>query len=93
MEYVLYLFDSLWLILYKIDNAIISYNNSDSSSLSMETEVKQGSVLSASLLTLWMENLMKSLLDTNAGCMEGSRLVNTLLYADDIVLIAPGFAP
>ena len=75
--------------LYKFNNAVVQYNNTVSSSFNMETGVKQGSVLSAYLFTLYMDNLVNALIDTRVGCMMGSRLVNTLVYADDVVLIAP----
>ena len=55
----------------------------------MEIGVKQGSVLSAYLFTLYMDNLVNSLIETCVGCMMGSRLINTLVYADNFVLIAP----
>ena len=75
--------------LYKFNNAVVQYNNTVSSSFNMETGVKQGSVLSAYLFTLYMDNLVNALINTRVGCMMGSRLVNTLVYADDVVLIAP----
>ena len=57
--------------------------------LSLPYTTKQGSVLSAYLFILYMNNLVKALLNTNVGCMVESRLINTLVYADDVVLIAP----
>ena len=69
------------MILYK-------FNNATSSFFCLETETKQGSVLSAYLFTLYMDNLVKELLNTNVGCMVGSKLFNTLVFADDVVLIA-----
>ena len=55
----------------------------------MKTGVKQGSVLSAYLFTLYMDDLVKLLLDTRVGCYVGNKLINTLVYADDVVLITP----
>ena len=83
------LFTRLIMILYKFNNAIIQYNKSISSSFNMQTGVKQGSVLSAYLFTLYMDDLVKLLLDTQVGCFVGNKLINTLVYADDVVLIAP----
>ena len=70
------------MILYK-------FNNATSSFFCLETETKQGSVLSAYLFTLYMDNLVKTLLNINVGCMVGSRLIITLLYEDNVVLIDP----
>ena len=79
----------LIMTLHKFNNAVIQFNNTASSSFNMKTGVKQGSVLSAYLFTLYMDNLVNSLIETGVGCMVGERLINTLLYADDVVLIAP----
>ena len=83
------LFIRLIMVLYKFNNAVVQYNQAISSSFGMETGTKQGSVLSAYLFTLYMDNLVKALLSTNVGCMVGSKLINTLVYADDVVLIGP----
>ena len=36
-----------------------------------------------------MDNLVKLLLETCVGCYVGNKLINTLLYANDVLLIAP----
>ena len=83
------LFIRLIMILYKFNNAIVQYNKAISGPFNMQTGVKQGSVLSAYLFTLYMDDLVKLLLDTQVGCFVGNKLINTLVYADDVVLIAP----
>jgi hypothetical protein len=51
--------------------------------------VKQGGVLSPVLYCVYIDDLLLALSNSGVGCYIGSNFVGALVYADDIVLIAP----
>lgn len=51
--------------------------------------VRQGGILSPMLFNLYMDNLTQRLKNCKTGCMVGERLLNHLLYADDLVVMSP----
>ena len=51
--------------------------------------VKQGCILSPTLFAMYIDDLVEQLRAVNAGVECGERVVSSLLYADDIVLLAP----
>ena len=51
--------------------------------------VRQGGILSPHLLCVYMDDLSNKLNNVNAGCIIASSLINHLMYADDLVLMAP----
>ena len=51
--------------------------------------VKQGGILSPILFNLYMDELSINLRRCRTGCMVGERLVNHLMYADDLVIMSP----
>ena len=51
--------------------------------------VKQGAILSAPLFALYIDPLLKRLMNTKQGCHIGSLCANVFAYADDIVLLTP----
>ena len=51
--------------------------------------VRQGRIPSLYLVCVYMDDLSNKLNYANAGCITGSSLINHLMYADDLVLMAP----
>jgi arginine exporter protein ArgO len=51
--------------------------------------VKQGGVLSLVLFCIYIDGLLVALSWAGMGCFVGSNFVGALVYADDIVLLAP----
>ena len=51
--------------------------------------VRQGSILSPKLFSLYMDGLSNVLLKCNAGCYVNNACVNHVFYADDLCLVAP----
>jgi len=51
--------------------------------------VKQGGVWSPILFCLYIDGLLVALSRAGVGCFVGSNFVSALVYADDIVLLAP----
>ena len=55
----------------------------------MSRGVRQGGILSPSLFTLYLDDLLIELALTNVGCYWDDMFVGALAYADDITLLAP----
>ena len=51
--------------------------------------VRQGGILSPVLFNLYMDDLSKKLSECKTGCMVGEKLINHLIYADDLVIMSP----
>ena len=51
--------------------------------------VKQGGILSPSFFTVYVDDLLKSLRKSGLGCHVGSLFVGTIMFADDIAIVAP----
>ena len=53
--------------------------------------VKQGGVFSPVLFTLYIDVLIKRIMDERVGCFIGNRNTSILVYADDVILLTPSF--
>jgi hypothetical protein len=53
--------------------------------------VRQGSPLSPFLFSVYIDGVLKELMNVNSGCRIGGQVLNCLAYADDIVLFAPSW--
>ena len=77
------------MMMYLQNNACIKWGNKLSEKFSMTNGVKQGSVLSPFLFSLYVEPLINDIIKSNLGCHVGSNAANILIYADDILILAP----
>lgn len=68
---------------------LVRWGNVFSTPFNVSNGVRQGSVLSPLLFNLYMDYLSCDLNKMNAGCIMNNVTVNHLIYADDLVLIAP----
>ena len=59
------------------------------SNCSVTKGVRQGGILSPYLFCVYMDDLSNKLNNVNSGCIIGSSLINHLMYAGDLVLMAP----
>jgi hypothetical protein len=57
--------------------------------LTLNNGVKQGSVISPILFTVYMDELIEELCKSGFGCKIGNVYYGILIYADDIFLLAP----
>ena len=55
----------------------------------MKNGIRQGSILSPHLFSVYVDDLNSHLNSCKVGCHLGSKPMNNLSYADDLVLIAP----
>ena len=74
---------------YNVQKMYIQWNNTMSDSFSVSNGVRQGGILSSYLFCVYMDYLSKKLNNVNAGCFMGTALINNLMYADDLVILAP----
>ena len=50
--------------------------------------VRQGEILSPLFFTVYMDGLSDILCKTECGCHMGGRMINHLMYADDLVMLS-----
>jgi len=60
-----------------------------SSSFSIGNGTKQGRILSPFLFSVYLRDLIMTIMSARVGCNVGGLFVNILAYADDVVLLAP----
>ena len=74
--------------LYSSIQSRVRVDNQESKSVQMRQGVRQGCPLSPVLFNCFINELAKKLRDTNMGLQVEDKLINALLYADDVVLMA-----
>ena len=74
---------------YSTQSVQIKWQNSLSESFGVRNGVRQGSVLSPRLFSIYLDGLLKSLCQSGFVAKIGKLYLGCLLYADDIVLISP----
>ena len=75
--------------MYILNNACVKFGNQLSEPFPISNGVKQGSILGPILFSIYLDPLIKQILDSGIGCYVGSMAANILAYADDIVILAP----
>ena len=81
-------------IRFLLDNYInqklrVTYDNNSSDWFTVSNGVKQGAVLSPTLFSVYMDNLLCKITDAGLGCNIGNVCCGIIGYADDILLLAP----
>ena len=77
---------------YTSQTMYVRWNNVMSSGFKVTNGVRQGGILSPYLFCVYADELSRMLNNLNAGCLVGESLVIHLMYADDLVLLAPSAA-
>ena len=67
----------------------VRWKNIMSNNFSVTNGVRQRGIISPYFVGVYMDDLSNKLNNVNAGCIIGSSLINHLMYADDLVLMAP----
>ena len=74
---------------YSTQTMYVPWNNVTSSGFRVSNGVRQGGILSPYLFCVYTDELSKMLNNVKAGCFVGASLINHLMYADDLVVLAP----
>ena len=74
---------------YRAQKMRVRWNNSLSIPFGVSNGVRQGSVLSPILFSVYLDDLLEKLRASGVGCYLGGCFAGALSYADDIVLLAP----
>ena len=74
---------------YQTQRLRTKWNGVTLNAFSVLRGVRQGGVLSPILFTLYIDDLLKELLQSNVGCYWENIFVGALAYADDLTLLAP----
>ena len=75
--------------LYKEVRCAVDINHDLTDWFDVNSGVKQGCILSPTLFAMYIDDLVDQLKGVSAGVVCGENIVSSLLYADDIVLLAP----
>lgn len=67
----------------------VKFNKECSDYFNVTNGVKQGGVISPTLFTCYIDDMLKRLEKSNVGCHVGSQYVGCVSYADDLILLAP----
>ena len=79
----------LLIVLYSNIEGHVKWNNFHSSNFKIKRGVKQGGVISPILFTIYTDKLIEKIIQSGMGCYAGDCASSALMYADDIVLLAP----
>ena len=80
---------SLLIVWYGKQQLYISWAGIMSSSFNMTNGIRQGSLISPLLFSLYLDEMSLELNTARIGCHIGGHAMNHLAYADDLVLLAP----
>ena len=69
----------------------IKWNNLLSDKCKISNGVRQGGCLSHSLLSIYLNNLILNLRNSNIGCKYGSEYMGVFGYDDGLSLLCPSF--
>ena len=75
--------------MYTHQKCHVRWNNEHSDSFSVSNGVKQGSVISPLLFSIYIDNLFSKLKYLGLGCHVGLTFAGAFGYADDIALVSP----
>jgi hypothetical protein len=74
---------------YQNQDKKVMWEGEVSESFKVDMGVRQGSPLSPFLFAIVMDEIVETIKDLNVGCRINERVVNILVYADDIVVMGP----
>ena len=86
------LYTRLLLQMYVNQSIRVKFNGTHSDYFNVTNGVKQGGVISPTLFTCYIDDMLQRLEKSKLGCHVGSQYVGCVSYADDLILLAPTIA-
>jgi hypothetical protein len=83
------LYTRLLLNMYANQTIRVKFNNEFSEYFPVANGVKQGGILSPTLFTCYVDDMLKRLKSSKIGCHCGNEYLGCVSYADDLILLAP----
>ena len=77
---------------YANQSVRVKWGGTVSTPFSVGNGVRQGGLLSPALFNLYMDDLSVQLSHCKTGCFIGDKLINHLMYADDLAIVSPSSA-
>ena len=74
---------------YRTRNACVRWSTACSEMFTVSNGVRQGGIMSPLFFNVYMDGLSNILCKTECGCIMGDRMINHLMYADDVVILSP----
>ena len=74
---------------YRTQNACVRWGTACSEMFTVSNGVRQGGILSPLFVNVYMDGSSDILCGTECGCTMGGRMINHLMYADDLVILSP----
>ena len=74
---------------YRTQNTCVRWGTACSEMFTVSNGVRQGGILSPLFFNVYMDGLSEILCRTECGCTMGGRMINHLMYADDLVILSP----
>ena len=78
-----------FMFMYQKQHAWVKWGKSVSSVFNISNGTRQGSMASPALWSVYLDHLIKELRELGVGCHVGGLYMGVVVYADDILLMAP----
>ena len=85
------LYIRLLLNMYINQTIRVKFSNEFSDYFSVSNGVKQGGIISPTLFTCYIDDMLNQLKSSKIGCHCGHEYVGCISYADDLILLAPNY--
>lgn len=80
---------NLIICMYKNQNISVKFKSGKSDEWLLSNGVRQGGILSPLFFNIYINDLITNISSSGLGCRLGLKLSNIIVYADDIVILAP----
>ena len=74
---------------FALSTSCVRWHSHVSRVFTLQAGVRQGGVLSPLLFAIFIDDMVAKVINENVGCFISSACISIILYADDIILIAP----